>query len=693
MKPHSLSAFSLALLLILPLGAAAQSTTKLALSLPGPPRLPAVSNSAILALIAKNKKYPTTKAWRTLAEYYVKINRPSDAAAAYRAEAALHRRMGSNEAATKVGLMAARYETEIKLFLERPATTAEIQKSYTKAPLEPAVGAYLGAYIDYDDRLKTTWQDENWRTHRNPEEFTPFVQRPHATYFMYMGYGSEFPYKWLQKCKEAGAIAHIALEPDDLDKVQNDSYLQTFAKECGRLQWPIFLRYASEMNGTWTKWHGEPKKYREKFRLVHDVMKKYAPLVATVWCPNAVPLNNIMDYYPGDDAVDWVGVNVYSVPFYDNDPRNSAVLDSPLALIDPLYKAFADRKPMAICEYGASQMAAADKVHRPDFAITKMRQLYAALPRLYPRIKMISWFDMNTLKHAAPGRQLNDYSITEYPSVLDAYRTATASPYYISAGDIHQQLADNMTRAFPRPVTAGQAVTVNPARFSIWVKAPTARPRVYFKIGNKIVYAGQTAGAHLAVVNTKAVPSGAQPVTIYVYDELNRFIASRTLTLNFGKMRGDEPLHVAGEVLHYFGDASGYVTAMQIENSGTPETVYFAPTLAAELTSDYPEGLPVDVWVKPYVEKGAGVYKLIGLGEDKPEVWLPAPDEASTSEDGKIAMKSAPQELSTSLLMQSSEVRMAGEQGLVLYAPKLAKERGGEDVPIPKLMRDDVRPW
>lgn len=135
--------------------AGAIDADKLSLALPGPPRLPAIGSSRIQAMVAKNKKYPTVKGYRDLAEAYLALNRPADAAAMFRAEAALHRRRGFNEAAMKQELRAARYDTDIKLFLDRPLTQAEFDASYTKAAFEPAVGAFVGAYIDYDEALPT----------------------------------------------------------------------------------------------------------------------------------------------------------------------------------------------------------------------------------------------------------------------------------------------------------------------------------------------------------------------------------------------------------------------------------------------------------------------------------------------------------------------------------------------------------
>ena len=44
------------------------------------------------------------------------------------------------------------------------------------------------------------------------------------------------------------------------------------------------------MNGEWVPWYGDPEKYKEKFRLVHDIMEQEAPNVAMVWSPNFFPI-------------------------------------------------------------------------------------------------------------------------------------------------------------------------------------------------------------------------------------------------------------------------------------------------------------------------------------------------------------------------------------------------------------------
>ena len=49
--------------------------------------------------------------------------------------------------------------------------------------------------------------------------------------------------------------------------VRDDAYLRRLADDMKKSGAKIFLRFASEMNGTWTVYQKNPKQYREKYRL------------------------------------------------------------------------------------------------------------------------------------------------------------------------------------------------------------------------------------------------------------------------------------------------------------------------------------------------------------------------------------------------------------------------------------------
>lgn len=286
------------------------------------------------------------------------------------------------------------------------------------APYEPVQGCYLGAYIELDPKVRD-----------DIGVFESLVGKRHASYFHYVGYGRPFPFEWAKKLREGGYVPHIAWEPNDgLAQVEDDDYLRGWAQAARHADTPIFLRYASEMNGDWQAWSGDPKLYIDKWRTVARVMREVAPKVILVWCPFAQPQRTIPDYYPGDEYVDWVGVNIYSVLRHDGDPAKLPS-EQPTELLRHVYDLYADRKPIAVCEYAATHFCAATGQSCTDFALKSMRQMYESLPSRFPRVKMINWFSVDA---AHSGIAHNDYALTTNDQKLALYRELIASEYFLS---------------------------------------------------------------------------------------------------------------------------------------------------------------------------------------------------------------------------------------------------------------------
>lgn len=490
---------------------------------------------ALSRQITLNPKSETLR--RALAERYEELGLYPQASDAYAREAALQREKTKRNvrAAVATEQKARRYRTQVRLFQDRPATAEERNSLNTRARLEPPLGCYVGAFIDRDDVLKETYYDENFQLHRYPGEFQKVTARPHASYFMYVAYRTyvlngvkreqQIPLKWLEQCKRDGIIPQISLEPHDFDEVRDDEYLRNYARTLGQLNWPIFVRFAAEMNGKWTKWSVDPATYRAKFRLVHQTLRRYAPKVATIWCPNSVPVTTIASYYPGDDGCDWVGVNLYCVPYYNNDPSRPASRDAPTTLLDPIYNLYASRKPIAIAEWGASRetrLLGKDQ-DSESFALQKMALFYDALPRLYPRVKMVNWFNMNALRHAPPGRQLNNYNLTEKSTFLAHYQRAIEEPYFIKA----LSNAPSPETPLPFPLKVGQ-IWQQPVSLSIWVQSVALRPLVALEIGDKRFYTGRSYGVHRVQIDPAQIPEGQQRLVVRVYDDEMRLLTTES---------------------------------------------------------------------------------------------------------------------------------------------------------------------
>lgn len=283
---------------------------------------------------------------------------------------------------------------------------------------EPPRGCYLGAFVERDHHV---WGDF--------VRFERLLGRKHASYFTYVGYGEPFPTAWVERVKAAGAVPHIAWEPNrGLQEVHNNNYLWEWAYAARRASCPLFLRFASEMNGRWTAYHGNPPLYVQKWRLVARVMQQVAPNVAMVWAPFSFPLRHVERYYPGDDVVDWVGINIYAVHHHNGDPRQPADHEDPCRLLEPFYRVYASRKPIMIAEFAATHFCQACRRNTLEFALEKMRRLYTSLPTRFPRVKMVNWFCWDTI---LGGKAENNYSLLDDERKRLAYLELTASDYFL----------------------------------------------------------------------------------------------------------------------------------------------------------------------------------------------------------------------------------------------------------------------
>lgn len=501
---------------------AAIATPRPNFRLPSPPQRAVVRDAQIAELEGKIARAKVFAAYEKLIDIYKTRGHYDLAANLAREQVPLYRAKGLDDAATIQAQRAQSLETRIETFGEVSVPATQLGGLYTGATNEPFFGCYNGAFIDRDDSLGQGWMDNtNFQTHRDPQQFTDFTGRRLATTFMYLSYGRPFPSEWVARLKAQNVIPHIAWEPHSgLNNVRDDAYLRGFAAAARAADWPIFIRFASEMNGKWTKWHGNPTLYKAKFRLAYNVVKRRAPRVAFIWCVNNPPLGSAHDYYPGDDGTDWVGVNFYSVPFADNDRNRPVHEQNPLALLDPIYARYATKKPIALCEFAASHRSIVENRDIADFSVEKLRLVYGALPLLYPRVKMINWFSMNTIKYVTPGKTRSNYDLTDNARVLAAWKDATNTAHFL---DRPATLGSDIAPV-PRPLR-GQNLRRG-SRLHIFARSFDADAQVFAAVDGQIVFRGQGGGAFEFPIEASA---GPRRLTVYIYDSKNRFQKSVTV--------------------------------------------------------------------------------------------------------------------------------------------------------------------
>ncbi len=306
--------------------------------------------------------------------------------------------------------------------VNRPMSIAYDKPNYKYGKAEPEKGTLLGAYVLQDDYIN-----------QSMETFNELTEKKHASYFMYVGYGRPFPKKWVEEVKAAGAIPHIAFEPNGgLEVVNDDAYLREWAQAAKAADVPIFMRWASEMNGTWTQYSGKSDLYKEKWKLIYNVFKEEAPNCAFVWTVFTFPESTIKEFYPGDEYVDWVGVNIYNVIYHNNNINSKADDEDPLELLDYVYNTYSYKKPIQISEFGVTHYTSTDGKNYSPWAAVKINELYSNIGKYYPRVKSIFYFDVNNLNTYNADRRINDYSVTDDEIVLSAYKAAVSTNNFLS---------------------------------------------------------------------------------------------------------------------------------------------------------------------------------------------------------------------------------------------------------------------
>ena len=392
------------------------------------------------------------------------------AASAFETEAAIRLRTGDPQAAEIERRRAARLRTTLTLAITGPVPL----HGPKLAKWEPVAGCYLGALDNYADG-------------DDAERFGRRIGRPLAVCFDYSPYGAPFPADWVRRQAARGRAVQIAWEPRDIDAVRDDEYLNRWAKDAAGSGAPIFLRFGGEMNGNWTPWGRDPAAYKRAFRLVHAVVNRYGSNVALVWSPGAVPTYNLDRYYPGDDAVDWVGISLYLVRFYDDNLSRPAYNDGPASLIAPFYAKYAARKPLCLSECGVSRRSRAEGQGADDYASARIFDLTDAIKIRFPRLKMFCWFTRNNLQTARAGRQLNDYSLPGGTPALAAFRAAVSDPYFLSrVGDappyVYRPVGTRLPPGYTGSLSAAISTYTFTPTFEVTAKGRTQRTGHPFRL-------------------------------------------------------------------------------------------------------------------------------------------------------------------------------------------------------------------
>ena len=313
--------------------------------------------------------------------------------------------------------------------------SAASQSSPTQVVSKPSV--YWGAYIDgdptYDYYYGGSWGDAPWdaeawaRFESNAGKKVSIVhwglRTPWAHDFKYfLG-----PFNLVHQAGDLNLV-DMTTASVPLRDVANGAYdpeLKTWFQQAAAWGHPFFLALDIEMNGPWEPYApgvngNTAPDFVAMWRHVHDLATAAgAGNVTWTWCPNIDNGNKFTPYeklYPGDAYVDWTCLHGYNKT--GNDSFSSVFTTSYQKLLT-----LAPTKPIMIGETGAVEGGLGKAAWIKDALVTQ-------LPRYFPRVKALVWFNWRILEDG----KWWEWPIESSASAQDAFRSAIGSSYYAAGG-------------------------------------------------------------------------------------------------------------------------------------------------------------------------------------------------------------------------------------------------------------------
>lgn len=363
-----------------------------------------------------------------------------------------------------------------------PASTSASTSPCPATPrtdLVPRSGVLFGVNLDWGhDRLA----DYAARLQHHPAVGVWFTDFPMSTEdHVYLS-------QTLSQTRSQGAILLLTLQPNRGLSAVTDaaaSELAVTLAAANRSGVPVIVRFAQEMNGSWYPWGQQPGAYVAAFRRVAAAVHRLAPGSAMMWAPNygggypftggryaakpgtaayrALDTNHdgvvnqrddpYSPYWPGNDAVDWVGLSLYH--WGNSYPWGANVIPEPGKFIAQLTGTYDgaggdDRavpdfyatygvehhKPVAIAETAALVNTSRNTSNQLAIKQAWWQQVFAAdIPARFPDLKMINWFEWDKYEVQVHARV--DWTATVNPAVREAF--VSQLPHWLRFGQPSHQ--------------------------------------------------------------------------------------------------------------------------------------------------------------------------------------------------------------------------------------------------------------
>jgi len=279
-------------------------------------------------------------------------------------------------------------------------------KNTEQSLYEPEKGCYSGADIISDNMFTG-----------DIKKFERYIGVKHAMYSVSMNLGDSYPEKFILSCIINQKTPSVTINPSP-EILYDAKLLEKTAKSFALFNTPIFINfypYSSESDFS-------AKEYINFFKYAKSLFSRYAPKVAFIWSISSRDVYDCNAFYPGDDFVDWVGINiraniVKTATGYDY----GDVSDS----LDYFYFNYQKKKPIMLSELAISHYTTRNNKYENGKAIHLIEAVLSDIISKYPRIKAYVYMDRDI--------GTDNYLITDSEDIMSSYKTAASNSGFLSS--------------------------------------------------------------------------------------------------------------------------------------------------------------------------------------------------------------------------------------------------------------------
>ncbi|MEO5873569.1 MAG: glycosyl hydrolase [Streptosporangiaceae bacterium] len=294
---------------------------------------------------------------------------------------------------------------------------------------------YTGVYTQYPDAGSLA----------GAKRFGKLVGRKPNIVKSFANWGDNFDQAWTRSIWAAGELPQLEMEvwPRDYNghatlksiaAGRSDAYISTLAASIRAAKSPVVFSFAHEFNGEWYPWGycasgkrdtnpaiengcdylNRPKDFVAAWKRIHKIfVAKKATNAIWMWQPNEVgsrPKVYLKSFFPGNAAIDWVGV----VGYYRTKSKRrtfDSIFKPTFTQVGKLTK-----KPILIPEIAVSPVA-----KRSQY----VRDFLAGVSG-YPNVIGFIWFNQDKRPNESDG----DFRLEGPPSGIKAYKAGLAKGYF-----------------------------------------------------------------------------------------------------------------------------------------------------------------------------------------------------------------------------------------------------------------------